>query len=74
MTKAPGTLKNAQDYCEYIMFTSDLKIFQSIEANDWLTRALQSTQFEEQKITNRPPTGNKPGSVREQIQQNKALL
>ena len=34
--KAPGTIKNAELFCEYIMFTQDQEILVNIEQNDWL--------------------------------------
>ena len=34
--KAPGTIKNAEHFCEYIMFTDEEEILKSIEQKDWL--------------------------------------
>ena len=39
--KAPGTLKNSEKFCEYIMFTGDEKTINNIERRDWLNSQLR---------------------------------
>ena len=44
--KAPGILKGSEQYCEYIMFTSDEKLINKIDQNDWVN-SLKLAETEE---------------------------
>lgn len=62
--KAPGTLKNSEKFCEYIMFTQDEAILRYIEKNDWVNNEIRSLSPEDdiEEILNnfeRPKTATK---------------
>ena len=60
ISMAPGSMKDAQDFCEYIMFTENESIISTIEKEDWLNKysrkddlEMGTSQFE------RPLTGTR---------------
>lgn len=61
VAKAPGSLKGAEDSCEYILFTENDAILSKIDRNDWLNRIPKNDP--ERKGSNqtveRPMTGTK---------------
>ena len=62
--KAPGTLKNSEKFCEYIMLTEDDKILNKIEKNDWLNNELINITLENDideilNLYERPKTATK---------------
>ena len=36
VSKAPGSMRRAEQYCEYLLFTSDSGLMQTIEKSDWV--------------------------------------
>lgn len=36
ISKAPGSMRRAEQYCEYLLFTSDPEVMQTIEKGDWV--------------------------------------
>jgi len=62
--KAPGNLKNSEKFCEYIMFTEDEKILNSLEKKDWLNNEIKSFPIEDEveeilNLCERPKTATK---------------
>ena len=63
VTKAPGRMKDADQYCEYIMFTSEENVLKKIETNDWI-KDFERNQVDEElmstiMLANRPGTASK---------------
>mmetsp|Transcript_34417 Transcript_34417/g.60330 ORF Transcript_34417/g.60330 Transcript_34417/m.60330 type:complete len:1207 (+) Transcript_34417:737-4357(+) len=68
ISKAPGRMKDADQYCEYLMFTKDDKVLKRIEKNDWVTeyaeanrREIDNELMSTLKHINRPGTGTREG-------------
>jgi hypothetical protein len=66
LAKAPGRMKDADQHCEYIMFTKDEKILTRIEKSDWVQHHAQANSDEVEaelmstiRLTNRPGTASK---------------
>jgi hypothetical protein len=66
VSKAPGRMKDADQHCEYLMFTKDDKVLRRIEKNDWVTEYAESNRREIEtelmstlKMVNRPGTGTR---------------
>lgn len=60
--KANGTLENCHENCEYILFTTEEKIINSLEKNDWLSQfSLKNLQEAEKENYSgeRPNTGTR---------------
>lgn len=63
ISKAPGTMRRAEQYCEYLLFTSDSSLMQTIENSDWVPGfALihhEDLIAEAGQVSNRPGTAAK---------------
>lgn len=69
VSKAPGRMKEADQYCEYLMFTKDEKVLKRIEKNDWVTeyaetnrREIDTELMSTLRQVNRPGTGTREGN------------
>ena len=58
VNKAPGTLKNAEQCCEYINLTKDPGILRKIEENDWVDKFKDDESVEFPEVI-RPDTASK---------------
>jgi len=60
ISKANGSIKGAEQYCEYIMFTHNEGIISKIEREDWLNKLPKNEPVAELNMTTeRPKTGTR---------------
>ncbi len=59
IAKAPGSLKSAEMFCEYIMFTAKEDIVGKLEKDDWLNKKPKYDANEFNKAGERPMTGTR---------------
>ena len=60
ISMAPGSIRDAHNQCEYLMFTANESTIATIEKGDWLNRIIQTENREfETHHLERPMTGDK---------------
>jgi len=75
IAQAPGRMKEADQFCEYLLFTQDEKLLKAIERRDWVKgfEEANSQEIEAELMTTIRPS-NRPGTASREEPKNSASV